>query len=86
MQPSNPEEYTGSTMPKAAAKTTEKYVTQKTFEKVMESVAKTLSKMDEKIEKNFDRVFDQFKSINLKHDGKIENMLVHIEKLEAKVK
>ena len=85
-------------MPKAVAKI-EKSVSEKTFEKVMEGVAKTLSNQD-KVMSHISTTLGEMKQdikeiktglatlemVVLSHEKKIENILVRVEKLEAKVK
>lgn len=73
-------------MKKVTSKTTEKYVTEKTFEKAMASIAKSFAHTDnrfDRIEKNFDRVFDEFKHIREENqDFKNRMMLTEITTLK----
>lgn len=79
--------------------TTEKYVTEKTFEKAMASIAKSF----DRVEKNFELVLNEIQKINqdnreyrkralenditmMSHDKKINDLINRVEKLEAKVK
>jgi hypothetical protein len=79
--------------------TTQKHVTEKTFEKAMVSIARSF----DRVEKNFELVLNEIQKINqenreyrkralenditmMSHDKKINDLITRVEKLEAKVK
>lgn len=84
-------------MKKAVKKTTEKYVTESTFEKHMNNIAKSFNrheKVMEDILKELRQMHDENKyfrasifNLNiegLSYDKKIENLNIRVEKLESK--
>ena len=66
--------------------TTEKHVTEKTFEKAMVSIAKSFARTEDRfdrIEKNFDRVFGELKNIREdNHDFKNRMLVTEITTLK----
>ena len=86
-------------MKKTSRKTTEKYVTEKTFERHMQSVAKSFADNAEVMalilkeirsihedNKNFRESISSLNIDGLSYHRKIENLTLRIEKVESKLK
>lgn len=85
-------------MKKAVKRTTEKYVTEKTFEKHMQSIARSFDrhgKVMQDILKELRQMHEDHKSsrstlsnfvgdVSL-HDRRIENLTMRVERLESKI-
>ncbi|MCX6755097.1 MAG: hypothetical protein NT068_00960 [Candidatus Nomurabacteria bacterium] len=82
-------------MKKVVKKTTEKYVTEKTFEKSMQSIAKSFENQDRVLDiivkelrnihednKNFRQSISSLDRDNSYNDRRIENLTMRVEKLE----
>lgn len=77
-------------MKKMVKKTTEKYVTESTFEKHMRSIADALGVMIKELKeiheenKYFRASISNLNLDGLSYDRKIENLTIRVEKLESK--